>query len=97
VHFKLLLIDDAWLAIGSANAMDRSFERDTELNLAVWSRALARGLGRRSAARAQARGSAQPFSASKRNSSSSGRNRSIAWSIEPISSSWPGVNSTFRK
>lgn len=36
VHSKLLMVDDHWLTIGSANAMERSFLQDTELNLAIW-------------------------------------------------------------
>lgn len=34
VHSKLMLIDDAWATIGSANANPRSFYVDTELNAA---------------------------------------------------------------
>jgi phosphatidylserine/phosphatidylglycerophosphate/cardiolipin synthase-like enzyme/N-acetylmuramoyl-L-alanine amidase len=33
VHAKFMLIDDAWMTIGSANANVRSFELDSELNL----------------------------------------------------------------
>jgi hypothetical protein len=33
VHSKLILIDDAWMCIGSANASGRSFQLDSELNL----------------------------------------------------------------
>ncbi len=36
VHAKILLIDDAWLTIGSTNVAERSFHSDTELNASVW-------------------------------------------------------------
>jgi phosphatidylserine/phosphatidylglycerophosphate/cardiolipin synthase-like enzyme len=36
VHAKILLIDDAWLTIGSTNIAERSFHNDTELNASVW-------------------------------------------------------------
>ena len=35
VHAKFLLADDRWMTIGSANANDRSFLLDSELNVAV--------------------------------------------------------------
>jgi N-acetylmuramoyl-L-alanine amidase/phosphatidylserine/phosphatidylglycerophosphate/cardiolipin synthase-like enzyme len=35
VHSKFLLADDRWMTIGSANANDRSFLLDSELNVAV--------------------------------------------------------------
>jgi phosphatidylserine/phosphatidylglycerophosphate/cardiolipin synthase-like enzyme len=36
VHAKLMLVDDAWATIGSANLATRSFHGDTELNASVW-------------------------------------------------------------
>jgi phosphatidylserine/phosphatidylglycerophosphate/cardiolipin synthase-like enzyme len=36
VHAKILLVDDAWGTIGSANVADRSFRDDTELNASFW-------------------------------------------------------------
>jgi phosphatidylserine/phosphatidylglycerophosphate/cardiolipin synthase-like enzyme len=36
VHAKLLLVDDAWATIGSANVWDRSLYADTELNASFW-------------------------------------------------------------
>lgn len=36
VHAKIMLIDDAWLTIGSTNTADRSFKTDTELNASIW-------------------------------------------------------------
>lgn len=36
VHAKILLVDDAWATIGSANLMNRSFYGDTELNASFW-------------------------------------------------------------
>ena len=35
VHSKFMLVDDQWMTIGSANANTRSFELDTELNVAI--------------------------------------------------------------
>lgn len=35
VHTKLILIDDEWAAIGSANWTDRSMSTDTELQLSI--------------------------------------------------------------
>jgi phosphatidylserine/phosphatidylglycerophosphate/cardiolipin synthase-like enzyme len=35
VHSKLLLADDRYVCVGSANANDRSFELDSELNVAI--------------------------------------------------------------
>jgi len=42
VHSKFVLVDDAWMTIGSANANGRSFELDTELNLQISDATLAR-------------------------------------------------------
>jgi phosphatidylserine/phosphatidylglycerophosphate/cardiolipin synthase-like enzyme len=36
VHAKALLVDDAWVTIGSTNVAERSFHSDTELNASVW-------------------------------------------------------------
>jgi cardiolipin synthase len=44
VHAKALLVDDAWVTIGSANTAERSFVGDTELNAACWHAATARAL-----------------------------------------------------
>jgi hypothetical protein len=33
VHSKFILVDDAWMCVGSANANVRSFELDSELNI----------------------------------------------------------------
>lgn len=35
LHSKLLLVDDRWMTAGSANANDRGFELDSELNVAI--------------------------------------------------------------
>jgi phosphatidylserine/phosphatidylglycerophosphate/cardiolipin synthase-like enzyme len=44
VHAKALLVDDAWVTIGSANTAERSFVGDTELNASCWHAATARAL-----------------------------------------------------
>jgi len=36
VHAKIMLVDDAWCTIGSANIGNRSFFGDTELNASFW-------------------------------------------------------------
>ncbi|HWN70653.1 MAG TPA: phospholipase D-like domain-containing protein, partial [Haliangium sp.] len=36
VHAKIMLVDDAWATIGSANVVERSFREDTELNASFW-------------------------------------------------------------
>jgi cardiolipin synthase len=36
VHSKIMLVDDGWATIGSANVAERSFHRDTELNASFW-------------------------------------------------------------
>jgi cardiolipin synthase len=36
VHSKIVLVDDAWATIGSANVVERSFREDTELNASLW-------------------------------------------------------------
>jgi cardiolipin synthase len=44
VHAKMMLVDDAWATIGSANLMTRSFHADTELNASLWDAATVRAL-----------------------------------------------------
>ena len=41
VHAKMMLVDDVWATIGSANLMTRSFHADTELNASLWDPAVA--------------------------------------------------------
>jgi len=36
VHAKIMLVDDAWATIGSANILPRSFYADSELNVSFW-------------------------------------------------------------
>lgn len=47
VHSKMVLVDDEWAMVGSANANPRSFELDTELNVQIADAAFATGLRRR--------------------------------------------------
>ena len=47
VHSKLLLADDRYACVGSANANDRSFELDSELNVAIDDAAVVGGWRRR--------------------------------------------------
>ena len=42
VHAKLAIVDDRWLTVGSANLNDHSLFNDTEVNLAVYDREIAR-------------------------------------------------------
>lgn len=63
VHSKVMLIDDAWAAIGSANANPRSFYVDTELNAAIYDPAVVTKL--RLALWAELLGSAKGFAAWK--------------------------------
>jgi phosphatidylserine/phosphatidylglycerophosphate/cardiolipin synthase-like enzyme len=44
VHAKVAIVDDAWATIGSANVDAGGFEGNSELNLASWGGAVARGL-----------------------------------------------------
>jgi cardiolipin synthase A/B len=44
VHAKIMVVDDAWATIGSANVADRSFREDTELNASFWHAPTARAL-----------------------------------------------------
>ena len=46
VHSKVAIVDDEWATVGSANAMFRSFNDDTELNVTAWDRTVAAGLRR---------------------------------------------------
>ena len=36
VHSKLMIVDDAWMTVGSANLEKGSLEHDTELNVTCW-------------------------------------------------------------
>ncbi len=47
VHAKLLIVDDRLLSIGSANMWPPSYNRDSELNVCVWSQEIARETRRR--------------------------------------------------
>jgi len=47
VHSKLILVDDRWMCLGSANANVRSFEMDTELNVQTSAPSLVGGFRRR--------------------------------------------------
>lgn len=44
VHAKLMLVDDVWGTIGSANVANRSFHGDTELNASFWDPGTTRAL-----------------------------------------------------
>lgn len=44
VHAKVMLVDDAWATIGSANVATRSFHGDTELNASFWDAGTVRAL-----------------------------------------------------
>jgi len=46
VHSKLMLVDDAWMTVGSANLERSSLERHTELNVACWDAGIASALRR---------------------------------------------------
>jgi phosphatidylserine/phosphatidylglycerophosphate/cardiolipin synthase-like enzyme len=46
VHAKIMLVDDAWCTIGSANIGNRSFFGDTELNASFWHAPTVRALRR---------------------------------------------------
>ncbi|KAH3767992.1 Phosphatidylserine/phosphatidylglycerophosphate/cardiolipin synthase [Pelomyxa schiedti] len=48
VHSKVMIVDDKWWTVGSANCVDLSLNRDhTELNLSIWDPATALALRRR--------------------------------------------------
>ena len=44
VHAKLMIVDDTWATVGSANLHRHSLTGNAELNLAIWDPAFARGL-----------------------------------------------------
>jgi phosphatidylserine/phosphatidylglycerophosphate/cardiolipin synthase-like enzyme len=44
VHAKVMVVDDAWATVGSANIASRSFRHDTELNASFWHADAARAL-----------------------------------------------------
>ncbi|MBS0408780.1 MAG: phosphatidylserine/phosphatidylglycerophosphate/cardiolipin synthase family protein [Proteobacteria bacterium] len=46
VHAKVMLVDDAWMTIGSCNIARRSFFGDIEINASVWDPAAVRALRR---------------------------------------------------
>jgi len=46
VHAKMMLVDDVWATIGSANILQRSFHADTELNASFWHPPTVRALRR---------------------------------------------------
>lgn len=37
IHAKLMMVDDRWLTIGSANISHQSFDSHSEMNISVWS------------------------------------------------------------
>lgn len=47
VHAKIMIVDDVWLTVGSANINDRGFRSEGELNLVVVDESLAAELRRR--------------------------------------------------
>jgi phosphatidylserine/phosphatidylglycerophosphate/cardiolipin synthase-like enzyme len=44
VHSKVLIVDDEWLTLGSANLNNRGMRDDAEINVALYHPAMARGL-----------------------------------------------------
>jgi phosphatidylserine/phosphatidylglycerophosphate/cardiolipin synthase-like enzyme len=44
VHAKIMIVDDVWLTVGSANIHDRGFQSEGELNIVVLDKPLARDL-----------------------------------------------------
>jgi phosphatidylserine/phosphatidylglycerophosphate/cardiolipin synthase-like enzyme len=44
VHAKIMIVDDVWLTVGSANIHDRGFQSEGELNIVVLDKLLARDL-----------------------------------------------------
>lgn len=47
VHAKIMIVDDVWLTVGSANIHDRGFRTEGELNVVVLDKPLARELRKR--------------------------------------------------
>lgn len=47
VHAKIMVIDDVWLTVGSANINDRGFKTEGELNLVVLDKRLGKNLRKR--------------------------------------------------
>lgn len=47
VHAKVMIIDDVWLTVGSANINDRGFRTEGEINAVVLDKALSKDLRRR--------------------------------------------------
>ncbi|HVI00715.1 MAG TPA: phosphatidylserine/phosphatidylglycerophosphate/cardiolipin synthase family protein [Enhygromyxa sp.] len=47
VHAKIMIVDDVWLTVGSANIHDRGFRSEGELNVVVLDKQLARELRKR--------------------------------------------------
>jgi phosphatidylserine/phosphatidylglycerophosphate/cardiolipin synthase-like enzyme len=47
VHAKMMVVDDAWLTVGSANINDRGFKTEGEINAVVLDKTLATDLRRR--------------------------------------------------
>lgn len=44
IHAKLMMVDDVWLTIGSANISNQSLDSDSEMNLSIWDQDLIRDL-----------------------------------------------------
>lgn len=44
VHSKIMLVDDAWATVGSANLAGRGFHDDSEMNVSVWHEPTVRAL-----------------------------------------------------
>lgn len=47
VHAKIMIVDDVWLTVGSANIHDRGFRSEGEINVVVLDKPLARDLRKR--------------------------------------------------
>jgi phosphatidylserine/phosphatidylglycerophosphate/cardiolipin synthase-like enzyme len=47
VHAKVMVIDDVWLTVGSANINDRGFKTEGEINAVVLDKGLAKDLRKR--------------------------------------------------
>lgn len=44
LHAKVMIIDDVWVTVGSANINDRGFKTESEINAVILDRGIARGL-----------------------------------------------------